>query len=74
MVLIPSAPLISILFLSQALNAVLLLLLLPFMRQLAKDHAVMGAHAIGRGGRITTGLALALVAASVIALLVLTLI
>ncbi|MGH2975309.1 MAG: Nramp family divalent metal transporter [Solirubrobacterales bacterium] len=71
-VLIPSAPLIPILFLSQALNAVLLLVLLPFMRQLAKDRQVMGSHAIGRGGRLTTGLALALVAASVIALLVLT--
>jgi Mn2+/Fe2+ NRAMP family transporter len=36
-VLIPGAPLVSILFLSQALNAVLLLLILPFMRRLAQD-------------------------------------
>src|SRR6185436_5052943 len=34
LVLIPGAPLVPILFLSQALNAVLLLVLLPFMRRL----------------------------------------
>ncbi len=71
-VLIPSAPLIPILFLSQALNAVLLLVLLPFMRQLAKDPAVMGQHAMGLGGRLATGFGLGLVAASVLALLALT--
>ena len=71
-VLIPGAPLIPILFLSQALNAVLLLVLLPFMRRLAADPAVMGAHASGRSGRILTGAALALVAASVAGLAVLT--
>jgi Mn2+/Fe2+ NRAMP family transporter len=42
LVLIPGAPLVPILFLSQALNAVLLLVLLPFMRRLAGDPAVMG--------------------------------
>jgi hypothetical protein len=36
-VLIPGAPLIPILFLSQALNAVLLLAILPFLRALARD-------------------------------------
>jgi NRAMP (natural resistance-associated macrophage protein)-like metal ion transporter len=71
-VLIPGAPLIPILFLSQALNAVLLLVLLPFMRSLANDPAVMGAHASGRMGRILTGGALALVAASVAGLALLT--
>jgi len=35
LVLVPGAPLVPILFLSQALNAVLLLVLLPFMRRLA---------------------------------------
>jgi Mn2+/Fe2+ NRAMP family transporter len=68
LVLIPGAPLVPILFLSQALNAVLLLVLLPFMRRLARDPAVMGAHVIGRAGRLLTGLALALVAVSVGAL------
>jgi Mn2+/Fe2+ NRAMP family transporter len=71
LVLIPGAPLVPILFLSQALNAVLLLVLLPFMRRLARDPAVMGAHVMGRPGRVLTGLALALVAVSVGALAVL---
>ena len=68
---IPGAPLVPILFLSQALNAVLLLVLLPFMRRLARDPAVMGAHVMGRPGRLLTGVALALVAVSVGALAVL---
>ena len=71
LVLLPGAPLIPILFLSQALNAVLLLLILPFMRRLAQDPAVMGEHALGLAGKLTTGLTLALIAASVTALAVL---
>ena len=47
LVLIPGAPLIPILFLSQALNAVLLLVLLPFMRSLGQDRELMGEHALG---------------------------
>jgi NRAMP (natural resistance-associated macrophage protein)-like metal ion transporter len=73
-VLIPGAPLIEILFLSQALNAVLLLVILPFMRKLAADHAVMGDEAIGSRGRIITAAALGLIAAAVLALAVLTVI
>ncbi|MEX2106663.1 MAG: Nramp family divalent metal transporter [Solirubrobacterales bacterium] len=72
LVLIPGAPLIRILFLSQALNAVLLLVLLPFIRTLAKDTELMGEYALGRFDRVTTGIALALVAVSVLALGVLT--
>jgi Mn2+/Fe2+ NRAMP family transporter len=72
LVLIPGAPLIPILFLSQALNAVLLLVLLPFIRSLGKDEELMGAHALGRGDRVVTGIALAVIAASVLALAVLT--
>ena len=71
-VLIPSAPLVPILFLSQALNAVLLLVLLPFMRRIAKDPEVMGVEAMGRADSLLTGVALGLVAVSVGALLVLT--
>jgi NRAMP (natural resistance-associated macrophage protein)-like metal ion transporter len=67
-VLIPGAPLIPILFLTQALNAVLLLVLLPFIRSLAKDRGLMGDHALGRTDRWVTGVALSLVAASVLAL------
>jgi len=72
LVLIPGAPLIPILFLSQALNAVLLLVLLPFMRSLAGDRGLMGSHALGRGDRLATGIALAVIAISVLALGVLT--
>jgi Mn2+/Fe2+ NRAMP family transporter len=72
LVLIPGAPLVQILFLSQALNAVLLLVLLPFMRRLARDPDVMGAHVIGRTDRWLTGITLALVAVSVGTLAVLT--
>lgn len=72
LVLIPGAPLIPILFLSQALNAVLLLVMLPFMRRIAADPQVMGEEALGPAGRVLTGAALALVAAAVVALAVLT--
>ncbi len=72
LVLVPGAPLVPILFLSQALNAVLLLVLLPFMRRLARDPEVMGEHAMGSAGRVLTGLAVGLVATSVGALAVLT--
>jgi NRAMP (natural resistance-associated macrophage protein)-like metal ion transporter len=72
LVLIPGAPLIQILFLSQALNAVLLLVLLPFMRRLGHDHELMGTQALGRWDGLATGLALAVIAASVAALAVLT--
>jgi NRAMP (natural resistance-associated macrophage protein)-like metal ion transporter len=72
-VLIPGAPLIQILFLSQALNAVLLLVFLPFVRSLAKDRELMGENALGRFDRASTALALAVVAVSVLALGVLAL-
>ncbi len=72
LVLVPGAPLIPILFLSQALNAVLLLVLLPFMRRLARNPEVMGEHALGRGGRFLTGAVIALVAVSVATLAFLT--
>ena len=68
LVLIPGAPLITILFATQALNAVLLLALLPFMRRIAADPAVMGPHAAGRGNRLATAVALAVIVISVLAL------
>jgi Mn2+/Fe2+ NRAMP family transporter len=73
LVLIPGAPLIPILFLSQALNAVLLLAILPFLRALARDPKVMGSYRIGRGVSIATALVIVVVAVSVVALGVLTL-
>lgn len=72
-VLVPGVSLIPVLFLTQGLNAVLLLAVLPFMRNLARNEAVMGDYTLGTTGRIATGLCLAMVAISVIALLVLTL-
>ncbi len=74
LVLVPGAPLIPILFLSQALNAVLLLVLLPFLRSLGRNPEVMGEHALGPAGRWTTGIALGLVVLAVAALAVLTVI
>jgi NRAMP (natural resistance-associated macrophage protein)-like metal ion transporter len=71
LVLVPGAPLIRILFLSQALNAVLLLAILPFLRGLARDPAVMGEHRLGPYGSFTTAAVIALVAVSVVALAVL---
>jgi Mn2+/Fe2+ NRAMP family transporter len=67
-VLIPGAPLIPILFLTQALNAVLLLAILPFLRALARDPAVMGTYRIGPATSAATALIIALVAISVVAL------
>jgi Mn2+/Fe2+ NRAMP family transporter len=72
LVLIPGAPLIPILFLSQALNAVLLLVMLPFMRSLGRNRELMGDHALGRAGRLATGIALGVIAISVLALGLLT--
>jgi NRAMP (natural resistance-associated macrophage protein)-like metal ion transporter len=52
LVLIPGAPLIPILFLSQALNAVLLLPLLGFVIGLIRDPELMGDQASGRWGTV----------------------
>jgi Mn2+/Fe2+ NRAMP family transporter len=68
LVLIPGTPLIKILFLTQALNAVLLLVMLPFLRSLGRDRELMGSNALGLRGRIVTGVALAVIAVSVVAL------
>jgi Mn2+/Fe2+ NRAMP family transporter len=72
-VLIPGAPLVRILFLTQALNAVLLLAILPFLRGLARDPEVMGEHRIGRYGSIVTAVVIGMVAISVVTLGVLSL-
>ncbi len=46
-VLVPGVPLVPVLFLTQALNAILLLPILWHVRALATDRAVLGEHAIG---------------------------
>jgi NRAMP (natural resistance-associated macrophage protein)-like metal ion transporter len=71
LVLIPGAPLVKILFLSQALNAILLLAILPFLRGLARDPDVMGEHRLGRFDSVLTAAVIAMVAVSVTALAVL---
>lgn len=68
LVLIPGAPLVSILYLTQALNAVLLLPVLWIMRRLAADRDLMGRHALSGGGRVLTGAVLAGLALCVAAL------
>ena len=72
--LIPGAPLIPILFLSQALNAVLLLAILPFLRALARDRELMGTYRLGRLDSVLTAIVIALVAVSVVALGVLSIV
>lgn len=73
LVLIPGVPLIQILFLTQALNAVLLLVVLPFIRALASKKNLMGRHALGPGGKLLTAITMGGIAASVITLAALTL-
>jgi Mn2+/Fe2+ NRAMP family transporter len=74
LVLIPGAPLIPILFLTQALNAVLLLAILPFLRALGRDPKVMGEYRMSRSTSAATALVIILVAISVGALGVLSIV
>lgn len=71
LVLVPGAPLVSILVLTQILNAALLLPLLVFMLGIARDRDVMGEHAAGRAAVAGHVVVLALIATSVGALAVL---
>jgi Mn2+/Fe2+ NRAMP family transporter len=64
-VLVPSVPLVPLLYLSQALNAGLLLAILPFIRGLARDPELMGQHRLGGVGSVVTAIVILLVAASV---------
>ena len=72
-VLTPGAPLVPILFLTQALNAVLLVVILPFLRALARDRELMSDETLGHLGSAATALVIALVAVSVVLLAVLSL-
>jgi Mn2+/Fe2+ NRAMP family transporter len=69
-VLIPGAPLVSLLFLTQALNAVLLLPLLVMVAGIARNREMMGEFASTRGGRVATEVTIALLAVCVGALAV----
>jgi Mn2+/Fe2+ NRAMP family transporter len=68
LVLVPGAPLVPILFLSQALNAVLLLPLLVLSYGIATDRFLMGDHVLSRAGRVATLAVVALVGGCLAAL------
>lgn len=70
-VLAPGAPLVQILFLSQALNAILLPPLLIFMLRLSTDREVMGEHTLGGAGRAFAWLTLGVIVSAIVALVVL---
>ena len=68
-VLVPGAPLIRILFLSQALNAILLLPILAFVIGITRDRNLMGDLATGRRGNVLAWGGLILIAACVVTML-----
>ena len=72
LVLVPGAPLVPILYLSQALNAILLLPILVFIVGITRDRTLMGEHANGRVGTALAATAIVLLALCVGALGVLT--
>jgi hypothetical protein len=69
-VLVPHAPLVPILFVTQVLNAVLLLPLLVALRQLGRDERVMSDLRNGRVGDLLAVGALAIVVLSICGLAV----
>lgn len=70
MVLLPGAPLVPILYGTQALNAVLLVPLLVAMVAMASDREVMGDHAVGRPTVVACWATIVLIAGCVVALAV----
>ena len=56
-VLIPSVPLVPVLYLTQALNAILLVPLLFVLNRLSSDPELMGEHVNSGGVRILAWLA-----------------
>jgi NRAMP (natural resistance-associated macrophage protein)-like metal ion transporter len=72
-VLVPEAPLVPILYLTQALNAVLLLPLITLMLGIARDSDLMGEHTSGRAGTAAAIATIALVGLAVGTLAVLSL-
>ena len=71
LVLVPGAPLIAILVLSQVLNAVLLLPLLAFMYGISRDRDLMGEFTAGWSASLLYLATIAFIATCVVALLVL---
>jgi NRAMP (natural resistance-associated macrophage protein)-like metal ion transporter len=73
-VLVPGTPLVPVLYLTQALNAVLLLPLLVLILGIARDPDLMGAHVSTRAGTAAAAGTIVLVALAVGSLAVLSLI
>jgi NRAMP (natural resistance-associated macrophage protein)-like metal ion transporter len=71
-VLIPGAPLVSILFLTQALNAILLLPILVGVWGMTRDPELMGAYAAGRVNSLLALATIVLLGLCVVTLVVLT--
>ena len=72
LVLIPSAPLISIMVLSQAVNGILLPFLLIFMMVIINDRRIMGRHVNGRTYNAIGWTTVVVVISLTVALLVMT--
>jgi Mn2+/Fe2+ NRAMP family transporter len=70
-VTVPGAPLITLLVMTQVLNAVLLLPLLVFMLVVARDGELMGRYAAGRGASTLYVVTIVAIAGCVAALLLL---
>ncbi|MDE2409844.1 MAG: hypothetical protein KGL72_06010, partial [Actinomycetales bacterium] len=68
LVLIPGAPMVPILVLTQVLNAILLLPLLAFMYGIARDRKLMGEHIASKGMAATYIVAIVLIAACIVSL------
>ncbi|WP_123024441.1 NRAMP family divalent metal transporter [Mycolicibacterium stellerae] len=68
LVMIPNAPLVTILVATQILNAVLLIPLLLVMIGIGRDEDLMGAFKVGKAGSVAYALTTAVVLACVIAL------
>jgi Mn2+/Fe2+ NRAMP family transporter len=67
-VLVPGAPLVPILFITQAINAVLLLPLLAFIALLTRDRSLMGEYATGRARTVVIVAVTLMIAAATIVL------
>ena len=67
-VLVPGLSLVPVLFLTQALNALLLLPLMLLVAGIVRDPEVMGEHALGRWGRLATTVTIILLTACLVLL------
>ncbi len=67
-VLVPGAPLVPILFLTQAVNAIMLLPLLVMIAHLTRDRALMGELRIGAVSACAAWATTALITVTVVAL------